>query len=232
MLLGHGRCPDFTASGRCPRKSCPLLHVHRFKQNLTKRQAHVLDFIKDYIASESLSPTLNEIGDHLGVNRVTVFEHVRALEQKGWIRTERHLSRSIELISDEGADAPGLPILGRIAAGQPIDVIPEAERATFDARDLFNDDRDLYMLEVEGESMIEDQIRDGDYVIVESRTVAQPGETVVALINGETATLKRYYPMGKKTRLEPRNSTMEPIVVATSDVTIQGIVVGVLRIHA
>jgi len=202
------------------------------KQNLTKRQAHVLDFIKDYIASESLSPTLNEIGDHLGVNRVTVFEHVRALEQKGWIRTERHLSRSIELISDEGADAPGLPILGRIAAGQPIDVIPEAERATFDARDLFNDDRDLYMLEVEGESMIEDQIRDGDYVIVESRTVAQPGETVVALINGETATLKRYYPMGKKTRLEPRNSTMEPIVVATSDVTIQGIVVGVLRIHA
>lgn len=202
------------------------------RQNLTRRQAHVLDYIKDYIAREGLSPTLNEIGEHLGVNRVTVFEHVRALEQKGWIRTERHLSRSIELVSDEeSGDVPGLPILGRIAAGEPLDVVPEAEREVFDARDIFRDDRDLYMLEVSGESMIEDQIRDGDYVIVESRTTAQAGETVVALINGEAATLKRYYPMGKKVRLEPRNSTMDAIVVHSSDVTIQGIVAGVLRLH-
>lgn len=201
------------------------------KQNLTKRQAHVLDYIRDYVATHGLSPTLAEVGEHLGVNRVTVFEHVKALEQKGWIRTERHLSRSIELISDEQSNTPGLPILGRIAAGQPLDVVPEAERDTFNASDLFRDDRDLYMLEVEGESMIEDQIRDGDYVIVESRTTANAGETVVALIEGEAATLKRYYPMGRKVRLEPRNATMKPIVVPTSDVTIQGIVVGVLRLH-
>ncbi len=198
------------------------------RQNLTKRQAHVLDFVRNYIDENDLSPTLGEIGDALGVNRVTVFEHVRALEQKGWVRTERHLSRSIELIDDETA-APGIPIYGRIAAGEPIDVVPEAERDTFNPADLFRDDKDLYMLEVHGESMIEDQIRDGDHVIVESRQTAQPGETVVALVRGQEATLKRYYPMGRETRLEPRNSTMEPIVLPTQDVTVQGVVVGVLR---
>ncbi|NRA95660.1 MAG: transcriptional repressor LexA [Planctomycetes bacterium] len=198
------------------------------RQNLTKRQAHVLDFVRNYISENNLSPTLGEIGDGLGVNRVTVFEHVRALEQKGWIRTERHQSRSIELVSDETA-SPGVPIYGRIAAGEPIDVVPEAERDTFNPAELFRDDKDLYMLEVHGESMIEDQIRDGDHVIVESRQTAQPGETVVALVRGREATLKRYYPMGRETRLEPRNSTMEPIILPTQDVTVQGVVVGVLR---
>jgi repressor LexA len=200
------------------------------KQNLTRRQADVLDFIRNYLAEHGLSPTLGEIGDTLGVNRVTVFEHVRALEGKGWLRTQRHLSRSIELLDedDTGPDT-GIPILGRISAGQPIEVVPDAERDVFTPSDFFPSDRDLFMLRVQGESMIEDHIRDGDLVIVESRPNAQPGDTVVALIRGEEATLKRFYPMGARVRLEPRNETMEPIVVPTRDVKIQGIVVGVLR---
>ncbi|MAG32769.1 MAG: repressor LexA [Deltaproteobacteria bacterium] len=198
------------------------------KKNLTRRQADVLQHIRGYIEEHDISPTLGEIGEGLGVNRVTVFEHVRALESKGWIQTQAHLSRSIELVGDE-SEPNGIPILGRIAAGQPIDVVPEAERDVFEFGEFFRADSDVYMLQVEGESMIDDQIRDGDYVLVESRAHAQSGETVVALVRDQEATLKRYHPMGAQTRLEPRNATMESIVVPTSEVRIQGVVVGVIR---
>lgn len=193
------------------------------KGNLTRRQANVLDFVRQYIEENDISPTLGEIGESLGVNRVTVFEHVRALETKGWIRTRRHLSRSIELVDE--VDEPSVPILGSIAAGQPIEAIEDRE--TFDVDEFFRDG--CFMLRVQGESMIEDHIRDGDYVLVESRKTAHPGETVVALVQGEEATLKRFYPAGREVRLEPRNSTMEPIIVPARDVQIQGVVIGVLR---
>ncbi len=198
------------------------------RPNLTKRQSHVLEFLRSYATEHGISPTLEEIGAALGVNRVTVFEHVKALEQKGWIRSEKHLSRSIEII-DEVEEGAGIPMLGRIAAGQPIDVVPEAERDRIDPASLFDADKDLYMLQVSGQSMIEDNISDGDYVVVEARSTATTGETVVALVRGEEATLKRYYPMGPLTRLQPRNSEMDPIVVPSQDVTIQGVVVGVIR---
>jgi repressor LexA len=196
------------------------------KLNLTRRQANVLEFIRGYIRDHSYSPTLEEIGEELGVNRVTIFEHVKALENKNWIRTRKHCSRSIELVpEDENASA--IPILGRIAAGQPIDAIEDRE--LFEVGDFFPTDRDCYMLRVNGNSMIDDQIRDGDFVLVESRPTAHPGETVVALIDDEEATLKRFYPQGDHIRLEPRNPELEPITVKAGSVTVQGVVIGVLR---
>jgi repressor LexA len=183
------------------------------------------------VAEHGLSPTLHEIGEALGINRVTVFEHVRALKDKGWIRSEPNLSRAIELVETESADAPssdrGIPILGRIAAGRPIEAVEDRE--LFHLDDFFPTDRECYMLQVRGESMIEDQIRDGDFVLVESRPVANAGETVVALIDDGETTLKRYYPAGNLARLEPRNSTMQPILVDRSRLRIQGVVIGVLR---
>lgn len=203
--------------------------------SLTRRQADVLSFIHRYQDEHGLAPTLNEIGEGLGVNRVTVFEHVKALREKGWIRTRPNLSRAIEVVhtlpgpSARGAAASGgtVPILGRIAAGGPVEAVED--RDLFDIREFFPADRDCYMLRVQGESMIEDQIRDGDLVLVEARDSARPGETVVALIDGEEATLKRFQPMGKQVRLEPRNASMEPIVVDRARLRIQGVVIGVLR---
>lgn len=200
--------------------------MHR--TNLTRRQANVLEFIRSYTRRHGYSPTLEEIGSRLGVNRVTIFEHVRALEAKGWLRTRKHCSRSIALVEEEEASSHGcLPILGRIAAGRPIEAVEDRE--TFELQDFFPADRDCYMLQVDGNSMIDDHIRDGDYVLVESRQTAHPGETVVALVDGEEATLKRFYPQGRRVRLEPRNPDIEPLVVPADQVRIQGVVIGVLR---
>ena len=215
--------------------------ARKARKGLTRRQADVLKFIQNFIDDNGISPTLHEIGEGLGVGRVTAFGHIQQLLEKGWIRNEPHLSRSITLVDPPAqlaspsqteafstpSNAPKIPILGRIAAGQPIDAIEDRE--TFDINGFFPSDRDCYMLRVQGESMIEDQIRDGDFVLVESRETAHPGETVVALIEDQEATLKRYYPMGSSVRLEPRNATMEPIIVSKRDLRIQGVVIGVLR---
>ena len=196
------------------------------KLNLTRRQANVLELIREYIRDHGYSPTLEEVGEKLGVNRVTIFEHVKALESKNWIRTRKHCSRSIEVVPDE-EEATAIPILGRIAAGQPIDAVEDRE--VFEVGDFFPTDRDCYMLRVTGNSMIDDQIRDGDFVLVESRQTAHAGETVVALIDNEQATLKRFYSEGRNVRLEPRNPDLEPITVEASRLTVQGVVIGVLR---
>ncbi|MSR74854.1 MAG: transcriptional repressor LexA [Planctomycetes bacterium] len=217
------------------------------KPSLTKRQAEVLRFVAAYRDKEGLSPTLEEIGEASGVSRVTIFEHIRALEQKGYVVVDSHQSRSIRLCNEtpapQQAAAAGtlnasaahtsepreMPILGRIAAGQPIEAVEDRE--AFDVDAFFRQDRGNFMLEVRGNSMIEDQIRDGDFVLVEPRMRAHPGETVVALINGEEATLKRFYPEhgGEYVRLEPRNASMQPIVVAAASLSIQGVVIGVVR---
>ena len=196
------------------------------KLNLTRRQAHVLEFIREFIRDHGYSPTLEEVGEMLGVNRVTIFEHVRALESKNWIRTRKHCSRSIEVVPDE-KETRAVPILGRIAAGHPIDAVEDRE--VFEVGDFFPTDRDCYMLRVAGNSMIDDQIRDGDFVLVESRQTAHPGETVVALIDNEEATLKRFYPEGRNVRLEPRNPDLSPITVEAARLKVQGVVIGVLR---
>jgi repressor LexA len=198
------------------------------RRNLTRRQAEVLEVTRSYIDEHGISPTLEEIGEILGVNRVTVFEHVRALEDKGWITTEKNYSRSIQLTDDLQTPAPrSVPLLGRIAAGSPIEALEDRQSVELD--DFFPHGGNCFMLEVQGDSMIDDQIRDGDLVLVESRKTAHAGETVVALIDGEEATLKRFYRQGRRIRLEPRNESLKPIVLDARRVEVQGIVIGVLR---
>ncbi len=193
---------------------------------LTKKQAQILAWIEIHLEDRGYAPTMEEIGEHFGISPVTAYEHVKALETKGVIRTERNRARSIELVR-EGGGWPRVPLLGRIAAGLPIEAISRDE--AFDFESLFPPDGDCFILEVKGHSMIEDHIQDGDLVVVASRQSARPGETVVALIRDEEATLKRFYPEGRKVRLEPANSSMKPIIVPADEVRIQGVVLGVMR---
>ena len=190
---------------------------------LTKKQARILEYIRDFIGSEGFAPTFEEIATQFGISAATVHEHVRALERKGAIRTERNRSRSIEVV--ESPSRPSWRVEGRIAAGLPIEAVEDR----FDMESFFASDRDCFLLEVKGQSMIEDHIQDGDYVMVERRETARTGETVVALIRGIETTLKRFFPEGDRVRLEPANAAMKPIIVPTDDVRVQGIVIGVLR---
>lgn len=195
---------------------------------LTRRQTEVLDFIRSHIEDKGFSPTLDEIAAVFSVRAVTIFEHVKELERKGVIRTERNRARSIEIVEDVADADPRVALVGRIAAGLPIEAAEKKEPFAFDG--FFPGGHgDCYILEVKGQSMIDDHILDGDYVIVERRDTARSGETVVALIGDNSATLKRFYPEADHVRLEPANSTMKPIIVPRQDVRIQGIVTGVMR---
>jgi len=197
----------------------------------TKRQRELMAFLAAYQRTHGVSPTLEEIGQELGVTRVTVFQHVCALEEKGAVRREPLLARSIEILDPEFSarsredDAPRIPILGRIAAGRPIEAVEDPP--SLDLTDLIPTGVDLYALRVQGSSMIEDGIHDGDYVIVESRTTAGNGETVVAILPGEEATLKRFYRESDHVRLEPANPAMQAIRVR--EIEIRGVVRGVIR---
>lgn len=196
---------------------------------LTRRQRDILEFFKDYVGRQGISPTLEEIAEHFGVNRVTVFGHVAEMERKGVLkRRARGVSRGLEIVdqeSDEANGAPSLPVLGKIAAGAPIETIEEPEQLDLGA--LIPEGRDVYALEVTGTSMIEDAIADGDIVLIERRETARNGETVVAVLPDGEATLKRFYREEGRIRLQPANSTMEPIY--TDDVEIRGVVCGVVR---
>lgn len=193
---------------------------------LTRRQRDILEFVRGYREEHSISPTLEEIAAHFGVNKVTVFGHVRELERKGAItRGERHTSRSIQPADETPRDSDKIQILGRIAAGAPIETIEHPEELSL--QDLVPPGREVYALRVKGDSMIEDAICDGDLVLVERREEARDGETVVAVLPGEEATLKRFYLEGDGVRLQPANSTMEPIRVPA--VEIRGVVVSVIR---
>lgn len=194
---------------------------------LTRRQRQILDFLRAYHAENGISPTLEEIAEEFGVNKVTIFGHVAELERKGLIRRpQRGVSRGLQIVEDQEADSSqSLPILGSIAAGYPIEAIEDTE--TLDLGDLVPRGREVYALRVKGESMIEDAIADGDIVLVERRAHAQNGETVVAVLEDGEATLKRFYREGNGIRLQPANASMQPILVP--DVEIRGVVVGVVR---
>lgn len=196
---------------------------------LTRRQRQIVDFLTRYVQENGLSPTLDEIAEEFGVNKVTIFGHVAELERKGVIRrAARGVSRGIQLVEEGGS--PALPILGRIAAGSPIEAIEDPE--DLDLADLVPPGREVYALRVQGESMIEDSIRDGDIVLVERRENARNGETVVAILPGGHATLKRFYREGQHIRLQPANQTMEPILVTgreAEELEIRGVVIGVVR---
>ena len=195
---------------------------------LTRRQQDILQFLRTYVDEHGISPTLKEIAAQFGVNKVTIFGHVAEMERKGVIRRRaRGVSRSLELVEQEDAQGSSvsLPVLGKIAAGSPIETIEEPEQLDF--ADLVPDGKDVYALEVQGESMIDDAIANGDIVLIERRQSARDGETVVAVLPDGDATLKRFYREGNQFRLQPANSTMSPIIV--DEVEIRGVVIGVVR---
>jgi repressor LexA len=199
--------------------------------NLTPRQLDVLVAIRNYRHLHGYAPTMQELADTLGTSKVTIFEHVGALERKHVIRRDKHKARSLEIISDERLPdenrSTKLPLLGSIAAGSPIEAIETREELDLEA--MFAAKPGVYVLRVRGESMIDDHLCDGDYVVIERRETARNGEQVVALLDTGEATLKRYYREAGKIRLQPANSTMEPRIVDPDRMKIQGVVIGVLR---
>jgi repressor LexA len=208
---------------------------------LTRRQKQVYDFLAGFVEERGYSPSFEEIGEGLGLSSLaTVHKHISNLEQKGLLKRDYNRSRSIDLVKPRGrmkqelaggpasASSSGLtlPLLGRIAAGRPVEALENPESISLAD---FTRSKDVYVLQVTGESMQDEHIVNGDYVLVEKTSTARDGEIVVALVNGSDATLKRIYTEGDKMRLQPSNSTMQPIMVAASAVQIQGRVIGVLR---
>ena len=196
---------------------------------LTERQKEVLDFIRDYRRRRGLSPTHREIRERFGYSSYgTVHKHLRLLEEKGYIRRDWNQKRGVELTGG-GSDAErDIPFLGRIAAGRPIEALTGEETLEVPRHLLGRRGEDHYVLQVVGDSMIDEGIHDGDLVVVLRRERAEPGEMVVALFGGE-ATLKRFYPEGEVVRLQPSHPTMPPLRVPAVDVRVQGIVVGLMR---
>jgi len=197
---------------------------------LTRRQKEILDYLARHIERKGYAPTIEEIGQHFGLSSLaTVHKHLTNLQQKGLLKREWNRSRALELVPTEvRVQAVELPLLGRVAAGTPIEAI-ESKETIFVPEDMVGR-RETYVLQVKGDSMIDEQIRDGDYVIVENRKTARDGEMVIALLGGENATLKKLYREGGgKVRLQPANARMKPIFVDQDDLRVQGVVIGVLR---
>ena len=213
---------------------------------LTKRQYRVLAFLDSFVRRNGYCPSYDEVRKALGLaSLATVHKHMNTLQRKGYIRRDPNRSRSIEVIdrrpmieaealsargeNDSGPEyrAESLPLLGRIAAGRPVEAF--ANREALSLRE-FVGNRNVYVLQVKGDSMIEDHICDGDFVVVESTNRADNGDTVVALVEGNEATLKRFYrERDGRLRLQPANSSMAPIFMETGELEIQGRVIGVLR---
>ena len=196
-----------------------------------KKQAIILDFIKQHIQTHGTAPTLRQIADAIGVSSLaTVHEHLTALENKGLIKRKYGKSRSIKIVNqDIELDPQGIevPILGFIAAGMPIEPYTDPN-ATMSVPPTFSSsNKRVYVLRVKGESMIDDSIKDGDYVVIEQSEQAKNGDIVVALLDNGMATLKRFFKEATRIRLEPANATMSPIFV--KNVRIQGKVVGLIR---
>ncbi|MFL2948395.1 MAG: transcriptional repressor LexA [Nitrospinales bacterium] len=194
--------------------------------HLTKRQREIYEYLKDHIRSRGYAPSIAEIGKQFHLSSpATVHKHLTHLEEKGLIRKQQNLSRAIEIIPESG-NTLSYHVLGEIAAGKPIEALDQREVV-----DLLPDagDKDIFVLRVKGNSMIEDHIQNGDYVIVERRNVAENGETVVALIDNDRVTLKRFYREGDRIRLQPSHPNMKPIFVREGDFAVQGVVISVLR---
>ncbi len=196
---------------------------------LTKRQKQLIDYLQNYITEHGYAPTLSEVGQYFGLSSLaTVHKHLHNLEQKGYIKRVHNHSRALEIAAEgKGPAARELRLVGSVAAGTPIEAIEGSD--TISVPEEFVRRDNTFCLRVKGESMIDEGIRDGDYIIVEGREAANPGETVVALI-GDEATVKKYYPEhGGQVRLQPANATMEPIFVSEDDLRIRGVVVGLMR---
>lgn len=191
---------------------------------LTRRQREVYEFVRDKIQNRGYGPTVREIGDRFGISSPNgVMCHLKALEKKGLITREPNMSRAIQLAA-EPVEERGLPLVGRIAAGVMHEAIEQQERIDFGA--MF-DQQEVFVLEVSGDSMIEAQISDGDFVVVRRQSTANSGQMVVAQSDEGDATLKYWFPEKNRIRLQPANSSMNPIYVRNAQVL--GVVVGVVR---
>jgi repressor LexA len=206
-----------------------------FGMAITKRQRQVYDFISDFVQKQGYSPSFDEIGRGLGLSSLaTVHKHISNLEKKGLLTRDYNRSRSIDLIAPKGRLKQAmavnttmvLPLMGRIAAGQPIEAVENPE--TISLADFVRS-KEVFVLEVRGDSMQDEHIISGDYVLVEKSKTAHNGEIVVALVDATDATLKRFYREGDTVRLQPSNKSMQPIMVPADSVQIQGRVIGVLR---
>jgi repressor LexA len=211
---------------------------------LTKRQQQILDFISTCIDDAGYPPTLREIGEHFGIKSTNgVNDHLKALEKKGYLRREDLKSRAMRPVTPissarrakrsggMGEEFIDVPIVGRVAAGEPMLAVENVEDTVKVDRFFLGSNREVFALRVVGESMIEDGIHDGDYVFVKKTPTANRGDTVVAMIEGE-ATVKRYHPEGNQIRFQPANADFEPIIVRREEfrsVDLIGIVVGVYR---
>jgi len=197
---------------------------------LTKKQRRMIDYIGSFQELHGYSPSYEEIAEGLGYSsKGTVHKHLKNLLDKGVITKEWNKSRSIDIVPEyDDVKAINLPLLGLVAAGQPIEAIPGSTETISVPADMVGFGSH-YVLKVRGNSMIDEQIQDGDYVVVEERASAEVGETVVALIGGEEATIKKYYPEKGKIRLQPANDKMLPLIMPAYNVEIQGVVIGILR---
>jgi repressor LexA len=203
---------------------------------ITKRQRQVYDFLQEFMQKNGYSPSYEEIGAGLGLSSLaTVHKHISNLEKKGMLKREYNRSRSIDVLPVRGLfkrsvqkvpTEMALPLMGRIAAGQPIEAVETPE--TISLGDITRS-KDVFVLQVKGESMKDEHIVDGDYVLVEKANTVRDGEIAVALVDGTDATLKRLYREGQTVRLQPSNTAMKPIMVPAKSVQVQGRVIGVLR---
>jgi repressor LexA len=207
-------------------------------KELTKRQREVLEIIERAVRSKGYPPSMREITSQLNLaSAAGIHKHIKALVRKGFITKENYLSRSLRVVREGGAPAAApaaetmeLPLVGTIAAGLPIEAIEQRQETLAVPLALLGGSGTRhFVLRVRGDSMVEESILDGDYVIVEQRETAHNGEVVVALVHGQEATLKRFYRENGHVRLQPANATMAPIVVQGGDLRIQGVVVGIWR---
>jgi len=198
---------------------------------VTRRQREILDFISGHLDAKGYAPSFEEIARQFGFHSLaTVHEHLTNLERKGYIRRAHNESRAIEIVPPKGqTGATELPLLGLVAAGEPIEAITGNDTIAVPDELIPRRGRS-YVLKVRGDSMIDEHIKDGDFVVVQERNQADSGQTVVALVHGDSATVKRFYrEPGGWIRLQPANPTMQPLRVNERDVIVQGVVVGVIR---
>src|SRR5579862_1115284 len=190
---------------------------------LTKRQREILDYLQEFITQHGYAPSLEEIGRRFSLSSLaTVHKHLSNLQEKGFIRRAWNRSRSVELVpTRSGGRAMELPLLGFVAAGVPIEAVAGSE--TIAVPETLAGKKDAYVLRVKGDSMIDEQIRDGDFVIVEDRKTADNGEMVIALISGSDVTLKKFYRENGRVRLQPANATMRPLFFDPAHVQLQGV---------
>lgn len=196
------------------------------RRTLTRKQEEIYEFIKDKILNRGYGPTVREIGAHFGIRSPNgVMCHLKALEKKGMITRDERMSRAIQLTDQPQLNRTSLPLAGHVAAGTPVLAVENPERVDF--AELFDDSEKQFCLRVRGDSMIEDHIADGDYAVIRRQQTARDGDIVVALVDGDDATLKRYYREPNRIRLQPANSSMEPIY--SNNVEILGVLIGVIR---